>query len=139
MIENNWKTGSFTSHVLSGHSGSVSSVSYVDNWLVSGSWVSILSNVTNKENKCFCFCLFITKDKTLALWDLETKQQVRVFSGHVSDVQTCVFDGEMIVSGSSDSTVKLWNFNQTSALKTFNGGCPFLLPRITNKRTSRFC
>lgn len=51
-------------------------------------------------------------DKTVFLWDVATAQTLRRWSGHAGRVNTCAFAGDeecVVVSGSYDSTVKLWD------------------------------
>lgn len=56
-------------------------------------------------------------DKTVFLWDVATAQTLRRWSGHAGRVNACAFGGEgdsVIVSGSFDSTVKIWDTKQRS-------------------------
>lgn len=81
-------------------------------------------------------CRFIDKneiitssgDATCILWDIETRQAKTVFTGHTGDVMAVALntkDKEMrdtFVSGSCDSTAKLWDFRSgKAAIKTFTG------------------
>jgi WD40 repeat protein len=51
-------------------------------------------------------------DKTIKLWSLESKKELKTLQGHTDSVNTISFspDGKYLVSGSSDKTVKIWNF-----------------------------
>lgn len=56
-------------------------------------------------------------DKTVFLWDVATAQTLRRWSGHAGRINACAFGGEgdsVIVSGSFDSTVKIWDTKQRS-------------------------
>ena len=45
------------------------------------------------------------------LWDRKTGEHIRALEGH-SDTITCmVFDGENVISGSSDQSIRIWNKN----------------------------
>ncbi|KAH0366381.1 WD40 repeat-like protein, partial [Aureobasidium melanogenum] len=56
-------------------------------------------------------------DKTVFLWDVATHQTLRRWSGHAGRINTCAFAGEgdsLVVTGSFDSTVKIWDCKQRS-------------------------
>ena len=50
-------------------------------------------------------------DKTLRLWDFNTKASIATFIGHEKDALTVAFspDNRQIVSGARDKSIKLWN------------------------------
>jgi len=78
-------------------------------------------------------CRFITDfeiitssgDSTCILWDVETKQPKNIFNDHQGDVMSVAVypENNTFVSGSCDSTVKLWDFRAAGgkSLKTFTG------------------
>eukprot|EP00916_Digyalum_oweni_P027240 GHVL01044648.1.p1 GENE.GHVL01044648.1~~GHVL01044648.1.p1 ORF type:complete len:845 (+),score=91.68 GHVL01044648.1:63-2597(+) len=49
-------------------------------------------------------------DKTIRVWDYQTKQCIQVLSGHSSGVTSVVFHPELpiILSGSEDGTMRIW-------------------------------
>ncbi|KAH0278606.1 WD40 repeat-like protein, partial [Aureobasidium melanogenum] len=56
-------------------------------------------------------------DKTVFLWDVATHQTLRRWSGHAGRINACAFAGEgdsLVVTGSFDSTVKIWDCKQRS-------------------------
>lgn len=56
-------------------------------------------------------------DKTVFLWDVATAQTLRRFAGHVGRVNAVAFGGEgdsVVVSGSYDGTVKVWDCKSRS-------------------------
>jgi len=62
------------------------------------------------------------------VWDYQTKATVRVLDGHAENVSSTLFhpDLPLILSGSEDGTVKLWNSNNFRCETTFN----FSLERV---------
>ncbi len=62
-------------------------------------------------------------DKTLKLWDAETRNIRSMLRGHTNSVHDCAYspDGRRIISASSDKTLKLWNAQTLKELATFKG------------------
>jgi WD40 repeat protein/tRNA A-37 threonylcarbamoyl transferase component Bud32 len=62
-------------------------------------------------------------DRTIKLWNLTTKQEIRTFKGHLSWVWAIAIspDGQTIASGSADKTIKLWNLNTGEEIRTLIG------------------
>eukprot|EP00794_Sanderia_malayensis_P012164 gene12164-13419_t len=61
-------------------------------------------------------------DKTVACWDYETGMRIKRLKGHASFVNSCCparRGPELIVSGSDDGTIKLWDRRRRNALSTF--------------------
>lgn len=56
---------------------------------------------------------FVTgsRDFTLKLWDIRGGKTVKTLEGHSDWVKCCLLDGDNVISGSSDSTVRQWNLN----------------------------
>src|SRR6476661_8160765 len=95
MIQTNWQCV----HTLHGHSSSVTSVVITPDGqtLASGS-----------------------KDKTIKLWNLSTKEEIYTITGH-SDIITSVVispDGKTLASASEDTTIKLWNLRNGEEIRT---------------------
>jgi len=62
-----------------------------------------------------------SSDKTVACWDYETGMRIKRLKGHSSFVNSCCparRGPELIVSGSDDGTVKLWDRRKKGALQT---------------------
>ncbi|MBP0008282.1 MULTISPECIES: NB-ARC domain-containing protein [unclassified Roseofilum] len=64
-----------------------------------------------------------SSDKTLKVWDLETKEETLTLTGHRSLIQAVAVtrDGQRAVSGSSDKTLKVWDLETGEALLTLMG------------------
>ncbi|XP_028393942.1 apoptotic protease-activating factor 1-like [Dendronephthya gigantea] len=58
-------------------------------------------------------------DAVVQLWDIDTKKQLNVYSGHKNWVHSVDFslDGTQLVSGSADETVKVWPVDTTAFAK----------------------
>ena len=54
---------------------------------------------------------------------MATGTELRTLNGHQNSVSSVSFspDGKLLVSGSADSAIKLWDVATGSELKTFNG------------------
>ncbi|KAI5256812.1 WD40 repeat-like protein [Aureobasidium subglaciale] len=99
-LEENWNKGRYKTfqlphpdHPEEAHDECVYTIQHSRDWLVSGS-----------------------RDKTIAIWDLETQRRVRILSGaHEASVLCLQFDErpeqDIVVSGGSDSFVVIWRFS----------------------------
>ncbi|KAB8333911.1 protein kinase [Scytonema tolypothrichoides VB-61278] len=96
-----WQNFGRTS-VLTGHSGEVNSLVFNPSGttLASGS-----------------------DDKTIKLWNLKRRKEIRTFKGHTGIIYSVAIssDGQTIVSGSDDKTIKLWNLKTGQEIRTFAG------------------
>lgn len=63
-------------------------------------------------------------DKTIKIWDYQTKSCVAVLEGHLANVSFAIFHPELplIVSGSEDGTFRFWNSNTFRLEKSVNYG-----------------
>ena len=50
-------------------------------------------------------------DKTIKLWNIETKKEISTLKGHVGSVNSISFNnnGKILASGSDDKKIILWN------------------------------
>lgn len=92
--------------------------------------VKIIRELSDHNDYLSC-CRFLNNrqlltssgDKTCALWDLETGQQILVFKGHEDGVMSLALAGhqQTFVSGSRDSLAKLWDLRDGLCKQTFTG------------------
>lgn len=68
------------------------------------------------------YLLTSSDDKSVKVWDYQTKSCIASLEGHISNVSFAVFHSELplIISGSEDSTIKIWNSNTYKLEKTLN-------------------
>ncbi|KAG7817519.1 hypothetical protein KL928_003418 [Ogataea angusta] len=61
-------------------------------------------------------------DKSVKVWDYQTKSCVATLEGHSSNVSFAVFHSELplIISGSEDASIKIWNSNTYKLEKSLN-------------------
>jgi len=105
-LESNWELGKFTNfqlphpdHPEEGHGECIYSLQFNDQYLVSGS-----------------------RDRSLKIWDLETRRCLRTLAKHRGSVLCLQFDSDpeedIVVSGSSDSDVIIWRFSTGTEIQT---------------------
>lgn len=124
-------------HSLRGHKGSISSINFLGdkNLVLLSSYDNTLSlwdiRQTMGHRKWISqwtghtapvMCVSISKqnnfrvvsgsrDTTLRVWDLRIGKTMKVLKGHSDWVKCCQLDGETIISGSSDGTIRYWVFD----------------------------
>lgn len=105
VIERNWRSGTFVSSILEGHSDSITCLQVAEDLphptfpiLMTGSW-----------------------DRSVRIWNLETGQEVGVLRGHTRGVRALQFDALKLVTGSMDSTLKIWNWRTGECMRTLRG------------------
>lgn len=59
-------------------------------------------------------------DRTLILWDLATRSQLRTFQGHTHKVSSVAYGKTLLASGGFDGTARLWNPATGRLLRTIS-------------------
>jgi WD40 repeat protein len=64
-----------------------------------------------------------SKDKTIKIWDMRTKQLRHTLTEHIDWVTSLALsaDGQTLVSGSSDKTIKIWDMRTRQLRHTLTG------------------
>ena len=59
------------------------------------------------------------RDNTIKMWDRQTLQQYsKVLTGHTGSVLCLQYDDKVIISGSKDSTVRVWDVETGDLVNT---------------------
>lgn len=68
------------------------------------------------------YIITASDDKSIKVWDYQTKSCVATLEGHLSNVSFAIFhpDLPLIISGSEDGTVRFWNSNTFKLEKSIN-------------------
>ncbi|EGV64577.1 Coatomer subunit beta' [Yamadazyma tenuis] len=68
------------------------------------------------------YLITCSDDKTIKIWDYQTKSCIATLEGHLSNVSFASFHPELpvIISGSEDGTIKFWNSNTFKLEKSIN-------------------
>lgn len=74
-------------------------------------------------NRDWTHALSGSDDKTMKLWDINTGECVRTFTGHSNTVRCVRFghDESYVVSGSWDNTIRVWRTSSGECLQTLEG------------------
>jgi len=65
--------------------------------------------------------------KTVQVWDVEVGERIKKLTGHASFVNSCCparRGPPLLLSGSDDGNVKLWDARVKQSIETFQGGLP---------------
>ncbi|KAL9657480.1 hypothetical protein ABK040_016746 [Willaertia magna] len=103
-------TSGRVSDCLTSHSGPIAGMKYIGSRLIFSSTVPLLSALSKSENS-----KFYEKQKHSCFnpieYNLDTKQTVREFYGHIGSVNSIDFSSTKLVTASTDHTIKAWNIN----------------------------
>ena len=61
-----------------------------------------------------------SQDCTAKWWDLETRKEIKTFTGHKGPVTATALVGVLLFTGSTDGTCKVWNLENSACLRTFH-------------------
>lgn len=69
------------------------------------------------------FVLFSDYNRTLALWDMGSRESLHRFKGHSAAIQCAVMstDGQFVVSGGQDCDLRLWSTKTGECLRIYAG------------------
>ncbi|CAG8650275.1 15374_t:CDS:2 [Acaulospora morrowiae] len=100
VVERNWRKCRCRTRVLKGHSDGVMCLQYDDcnNILITGSY-----------------------DTTVRVWNIDSGEVIRVFTGHTRCVRALQFDGKKLITCSMDHTLRVWNFHTGKCLRVLEG------------------
>jgi WD40 repeat protein len=67
-------------------------------------------------------------DRTVKLWDVESKEEIITLKGHTFTVRSVAFcpDGKLLASGSDDGAIKLWDVEEKREIATLEGHADFV-------------
>lgn len=91
---------------------------------LSGHTKAVLHVQWGKDSETLASC---SADASVCLWDVKTGERLKKFTGHqaiVNSISTCKRGPDMVASASDDGTVKVWDFRQKIASKTYESAYP---------------
>ncbi|XP_047069261.1 ribosome biogenesis protein WDR12 homolog [Lolium rigidum] len=99
-----WKDGAVCTHVLEGHSGAVTSASFINKGLDTDGSLHVVTGSKDRSLRLFKFDTSVTMDSPKKIG------AYKILPGHSSSVQSIAVDPSrnMICSGSWDTKIKLW-------------------------------
>lgn len=81
--------------------------------------------------------LAVSSDKMARIWDLSTRQSLRLLRGHTSLIfaSKFCFDGKSIMTASKDGTARLWDTDSGRQVRQFQHSGPIMEMEINNDST----
>merc|ERR1719330_340742 len=93
-----------------------------------GLYPSIIKDIDTIEDNWRCGKHNLQRDNTIKMWDRQTLQQYsKVLTGHTGSVLCLQYDDKVIISGSSDSTVRVWDVETGEMVNTLIHHCEAVL------------
>ncbi|WP_017742868.1 protein kinase domain-containing protein [Scytonema hofmannii] len=106
-----WQMKGYTP-TLNGHLGEVNSL-------------AVKLNLANSSLKEDLIGLVVSgsDDKTIKIWNLKNKKEIRTLKGHKEFVYAVALsgDGQTLASGGKDNIIKIWNLNTGQEIRTLMG------------------
>lgn len=65
-----------------------------------------------------------SSDKSLRIWDIPSQTSTMIFDEHQDYIKTAAISSNLIISGSYDQTVKIWDPRMSKSVHTWNVGAP---------------
>ncbi|KAJ5075902.1 lissencephaly-1 [Anaeramoeba ignava] len=105
--------------VLSGHENVVECLAF------SPQTTNEFIEIKHEKNSPFINNPFLatgSRDKSIRIWNLETKECVLILSGHENWVRSIVFHpcGKFLISVSDDRSIKIWDLSNSRCIRTIN-------------------
>ena len=88
--------------------------------ILEGHFGEIYSIIQPNENNL----ISCSQDRTIRIWDLNNKKQIKYFIGHLSSIFKIInikFYNDLICSCSEDKTIKIWNISNEEKNFTIKG------------------
>ncbi|POY70402.1 hypothetical protein BMF94_6683 [Rhodotorula taiwanensis] len=98
QLDQRWKRGKPSWSWFEGHEDSVYCCQFDERKIVSGS-SQVADDVQHSTQR----------DRTIRVWDIASGETTHVLRGHEGSVLCLQYDSEILVTGSSDSTVIVWD------------------------------
>lgn len=105
ILDRRWKKGKAKSTFLKGHTDSVYCLQFDDRVVISGS----VSLAASSPHPAVPLTPRRQRDQTIRVWDLRTAQCIKVLTGHEGSVLCLQSDSKVLISGSSDSRILVWD------------------------------
>lgn len=101
-LERNWRKGIYHETILTGHTDSITCLQLEEHFS-SPSWPILMTG---------------SWDRTIRVWNLETKETVNVLRGHTRGIRCLQFDKSKLITGAMDGVLKIWNWRTGECMRT---------------------
>lgn len=108
LLERRWDRGKPSWSWFEGHTDSVYCVQFDERKIISGS-VRFAPFLACSTQQCTDDSLSLQRDKTIRVWDIASGETTATLTTHEGSVLCLQYDDEILVSGSSDSRVVVWD------------------------------
>ena len=104
ILEQRWEKGQPKSRSLKGHTDSVYCLQFDENKIMTGSVCLPFVHPRSSSDATTS-----QRDKTIRVWDTRTGKCLKVLAGHSASVLCLQYDSQVLVSGSSDCRILVWD------------------------------